>query len=128
MTKTLQQTIEFKHVKTEQLYEILMDSEKHSALLGMSTNISRKTGGAFTLFNGNVNGKNLLLIPNRLIVQSWRGNIWQEKDLDSILILTFSETTTGARIDLLHTLLPDNFEEKWQAIYWQPLQVYLQTT
>lgn len=127
MSKTLQQAVEFTNTNAQQLYEILMNSEKHSTLLGMPARISRKTGGTFSLFDGNVSGKNLLLIPNRLIVQSWRGSIWKENDVDSLLILSFSDTTAGGRIDLLHTLLPDHFEERWQTLYWTPLLTYLQT-
>ena len=39
-----------------------------------------------------LSGKNLLIVPNRLIVQSSRGTHWKKSDPDSILVLEFSKT------------------------------------
>lgn len=62
-----------------------------------------------------------------MIVQSWRGNVWKENDLDSIVIMTFSSTKRGAKIDLIHANVPDQFVkvEKWNELYWAPMQAYL---
>jgi hypothetical protein len=65
-----------------------------------------------------------------MIVQSWRGNVWKEADLDSILILTFRKTAQGAQIDLVHANIPEHAydkvnEQAWHERYWKPWKVYL---
>lgn len=74
-----------------------------------------------------VTGKNLRIVPGELVVQTWRGNIWEEDDPDSILMLVFSSTKRRAIIDLVHANVPDQFveEEKWEELYWEPMKDYL---
>ena len=57
--------------------------------------MSRKVGGRFTASSGQLEGKNLLIIPGKQIVQLWRAAHWKKADW-SILILTFSAVAGGA--------------------------------
>ena len=43
-----------------------------------------------------LSGSNLLIIPNHLIVQSWREKPWKKTDPDSILVLRFSKIVEAA--------------------------------
>ena|SRR5687768_2258293 len=96
MNKTIEQTIKFTGTTAVELFDIYVKPEKHSILHGgAETKISAVMGKSFSLLNGNLNGKNPLIVPNRIIVQSWR---WKENELDSILTLVFSGTKTGAQI------------------------------
>jgi len=125
MLKTVQHTVEFKNVSPQELFDIFMDSKKHSQIIGAKVEMSRKEGGKFSAFNGFVTGENLRIVPGRLIVQSWRGNIWNKEDLDSLLILFFEKTSQGAQIQLVHTGLPPQFDERWKELYWEPLKKIL---
>jgi activator of HSP90 ATPase len=125
MAKTIQQTVGFIDVSPDQLFDIFMDPEKHASLIGAKVSVNQEVGGDFTAFNGAVTGKNLLIVPKRMIVQSWRGNVWSETDLDSVQILTFDEIPGGAQITLVHANCPDQFIERWNELYWEPLRVYL---
>lgn len=89
--------------------------------------ISRKEGEPFTVFDGMMTGKNLKIVPNELVVQTWRGHGWEEDDLDSILLIAFTATDSGASIDLVHANVPDQFveQEKWEELYWKPMKAYL---
>ena len=99
MNKAIEQKILFTGATAEELFDIFVNPQKHSAIHGgATTKISGKEGDSFSLLNGNLNGKNLLIVPHRMIVQSWRGNIWKKDDLDSILILVFANKTNGAEI------------------------------
>lgn len=64
-----------------------------------------------------------------MIVQSWRGSDWKKTDLDSVLILTFSKASGGARIDLVHANVPDRhyagIRKGWTKYYWNPWRAYL---
>jgi activator of HSP90 ATPase len=123
MNKTIEQTIDFKGVTAAELFSTYVDPKKHSLLHGgAKTRISAKEGDKFSLLNGNLNGRNLLVVPNRMIVQSWRGSVWYDHDLDSILTLTFHDTTDGAQIVMTHSFTPSQFRELWNDVYWQPMQ------
>src|SRR5688572_25586845 len=126
MNQTIEQTIEFKGTTATELFNIFLDPEKHSAIHGGArTKISNKEGDSFSLLNANLNGKNLLIVPNRMIVQSWRGNVWKKEDLDSVLTLVFTNVKGGAQIQMSHAFTPDQFTELWEEVYWQPIREYL---
>ena len=127
MNSVIEQTVTFKNTTPEELFNIFLDSNKHSQILGgAAVKISKNEGDSFTCLNGNLTGKNLMIVPNRMIVQSWRGNVWAKEDLDSILILTFTSITNGAKIYMVHSNTPDQFTELWDKVYWQPLKAYLE--
>ncbi|MDA0840600.1 MAG: SRPBCC domain-containing protein, partial [Planctomycetota bacterium] len=74
-------------------------------------------------------GEILALVTDRMIVQSWRSANFHKENLDSILILKFSDTEDGGRIDLIHTNVPDHETEDvtagWKKFYWEPWAKYL---
>ncbi len=74
-------------------------------------------------------GKNLLIVPNKIIVQSWRSSAWKKTDCDSILILRFRTTAAGAQLDLVQVKVPvhghKGITEGWKKYYWDPWQAYL---
>ena len=126
MNKVIEQKILFKGSTAEELFDIFVNPKKHSEIHGgAEAKISSGADKPFSLLNGNLKGKNLLIVPNRMIVQTWRGNVWNEGDLDSILTLVFTDTTKGAQIDLVHSFTPDQFIELWEQVYWQPIRDYL---
>lgn len=126
MNKVIEQTVQFKGTTAAELFDIFLNPKKHAQLHGgAEAKISKKEGDKFSLIDGNLNGKNLLIVPDRMIVQSWRGNVWKEDDLDSILTLTFSDTKTGAQIYLTHSCTPKQFKELWKQVYWDPIKEFL---
>ena len=126
MNTAIQQEVEFKNTTASELFDIYTNSEKHSAILGGSkANISNVEGDTFSLMNGSLTGKNLKIIPDKMIVQSWRGNIWEEDDPDSILTLIFSDTNNGAKIEMIHAATPEQFPDRWEEIYWTPIRKYI---
>ena len=126
MNKVIEQKVLFKGSTTKELFDIFVNPKKHSEIHGgAEAKISSSAGRRFSLLNGNLRGKNLLIVPNKIIVQTWRGNVWKEDDLDSILTLVFTDTTKGAQIDMVHAFTPDQFIELWEQVYWQPIRDYL---
>jgi len=122
MTPVIQQTVRFRTTPHE-LFEMFLDSRKHSQSTGMPARISRKIGGGFRAFDGALEGKNLLIVPGKQIVQLWRATHWKKEDW-SILILTFSKVPRGAQIDLVHVGVPaydrKGVREGWPKYYWRP--------
>lgn len=127
MNKAIEQTIMLKDTTAAELFDIFLNPEKHAQLHGgTETIISRKEGARFSLMNGHLRGKNLMIVPNKMIVQAWRGDVWNDGDIDSVLTLVFSNTVDGAQIDMVHACTPTQFTELWDTVYWQPIRAYVQ--
>jgi len=112
------------------LYSFFMNSEKHTAATGMPAKISNKVGGKWSAFGGMIFGKNLVLLPNRRIVQTWRSSEWKKADPDSILVVNFERSAGGgAQVELDHVCVPEYDREGvtqgWIKFYWEPWKEYL---
>jgi activator of HSP90 ATPase len=126
-THVIQQSVQFSAAPAT-LYTLFADSMAHSAATGMPAKISRKVGGEWSAFGGMIHGRNLVLIPGRMIVQTWRG-LWKKSSPDSILIVTFSKASRGGRVHLTHVKVP-SYDQKgvrqgWPKYYWKPWRAYL---
>jgi len=125
--KTIQQTVEFS-VSPDKLFDVYRNSKAHSVATGYKAVISPTVGGKFSAFNGALRGRNLAIVPKRMIVQAWRGAYWKKTDLDSILILTFSKARRAGRITLVHANVPNRFHARikkgWTTYYWNPWKAY----
>ena len=125
MRRPIQQSVTLK-AAPRKLFDTFLDSKKHTALTGAPAKIGKKAGAAFSAFGGRLSGRTLLVVPGRLIVQSWRSTGWEARDPDSILILEFSKTKGGGRVDLVHVGVPQHdrrgVSNGWKKYYWVPWQ------
>jgi uncharacterized protein YndB with AHSA1/START domain len=94
MIPTITQRVNFP-TSPETLFEMYMDSRKHSASTGAPAKLSRKVGGAWHAHGGAIGGKNLHIIPGKQIVQAWRAGFWKKDEL-SVLIMRFEKAAGGA--------------------------------
>jgi len=128
MAKTIQQKIVFKNTTTGVLYNFYMNAKLHSQLTGGETKISEKEGARFSAYDGYCGGKNLQLIRNRLIVQSWRSADWSDDDVDSTFILLFEQMGNDSIITIVHANVPDKHfagvKAGWDDYYWKPRKKY----
>jgi activator of HSP90 ATPase len=129
MTPVIEQAASFANVTPADLYELFMDSAKHTAATGMPAKVSSKVGGKWSAFGGMILGKNLALVPNRMIVQAWRSSAWKNGDPDSILVVRFEKTRGGATAHLSHVGVPPydhkGVTQGWTNYYWKPWKKYL---
>ena len=79
MTKPIVQAATFK-ASPEKLFALFTDSKKHSAATGAKASVSAKAGAKWTAFDGMLNGRNLLVVPGKMIVQAWRASHWPKSD------------------------------------------------
>lgn len=128
MTDAIQQSIEFE-ASPKALYDLYMNSAKHTKATGAPAKLGAKVGGNFTAFAGALKGKNLALARGKMIVQLWRSTGFKKSDADSILILTFNKTPSGTRVDLVHVNVPEQDHKGvtngWTKFYWDPWRKYL---
>ena len=109
MPKTIEQAITFR-VPPERLYRLYLNAREHAAACGTF----------------------LLLMPGRMIVQTWRGSNWKRSDLDSVLTFTFEGVPGGSRLTMVHANVPDANAKSigsrtggWHGHYWRPWKAYL---
>jgi uncharacterized protein YndB with AHSA1/START domain len=111
------------------LYAMYLSPQIHAAFTGAPVKIAARAGTAFVAFEGALTGTILQLVPNRLIVQSWRSKQFGKRDLDSTLVLSFWKDPGGARIELTHVNVADSdfagVSEGWSKYYWNPWRTYL---
>lgn len=128
MPTTLQQRVTFR-ASPATLFDIYINSRKHTAATGATAIVSRRVGGRFMAYAGHIRGRNLAIVSRRMIVQTWRGSDWKSGDLDSILMLVFSKMRRGARVSMVHANVPDahaaSIKRGWGTYYWKPWKAYL---
>jgi activator of HSP90 ATPase len=111
------------------LYRMYLDPKQHAAFTGAPVEIAARAGAPFEAFGGAITGTILQVIPNRLIVQSWRSIKFPRRDLDSTLVLAFWPDKAGARIDLTQVNVADSdyagVSEGWSKYYWVPWRQFL---
>ncbi len=121
--KTIDQSVTFKGGAHE-IYEMLMDAQKHSEFTGGPAEISREIGGEFTLMGGGLSGKTLDLVADKKIVQAWRANDWPEGHYSTAIFLM---EESGGQTEMHFTqagVPPDSFDsinEGWRTYYWEPI-------
>ena len=114
-----------------ELYEAFMDSKKHSKFTESKAKVSREVGGNFSIFEGDINGKNVELIQDKKIIQTWRseGENWP-KGYYSTITLIFEPVDDGTLIKFTHTDIPEgayeSVKEGWDKYYWEPLKEMLE--
>lgn len=123
-TKDIRQSVTFKATPHE-IYEMLMDSKKHSDFSGQGARISRKVGGKFTAFDGWAEGKNLRLVQDKLIVQLWRADDWP-KGHYSTVTFKISKSGNGAKLEFTQVGVPAQFHRDisggWKEFYWESMK------
>ena len=126
--KTIVQKVKFP-TTAKKLYDILLDSKKHSAATGGKAVVGKKAGDRFTAWDGYISGKNLALVPGRVIVQAWRTSEFKKSDPDSVLTLTLEEAGGATTLTMVHAAVPDHkasdFKTGWHTHYWKPILEYL---
>ena len=128
MTKAIQQSVRFE-ASPKQLFEMYMDSRKHSEATGGKARIERRVGGKFSAWNGALRGRNLMIVPNKMLVQAWRSVHFEASDPDSILILQFRKAGSGCVVELVHANVAAQDHQGvrggWPKYCWRPWKKYL---
>jgi len=126
-TRTIGQTVTF-NARPHEVYEMLMDSEKHSEFTEAAAKISRKVGGRFSTYDDYSTGTNIELLQDRKIVQKWRGSDWPEGHY-SVATFELQDSEGKTRLAFTQTDVPeDQYEaisQGWKEFYWEKMKAYL---
>ncbi|MFH1107482.1 MAG: SRPBCC family protein [Candidatus Micrarchaeota archaeon] len=125
-TATIRQNVKFK-AGPHEVYEALMDSEKHSEFTGSQARISREVGGKISAWGGSINGTNLELVKDRKVVQSWycETDGWPQGHY-SRLEITLKPVKGGTTLTMVNSGVPADataaIAQGWKDYYWQPMK------
>lgn len=115
--------------RAKDLYTSWLDSTGHSEMTGGQATVSDQVGDHFTAWDGYITGKNLVLDPNKRIVQAWRTTQFKQHEPDSQIVVQFKELDEVTEITLLHRNLPESgghYKQGWVDHYFDPMKAYFE--
>ena len=111
----------------EEVYLALTNPLSVKLFTGAEAEMSTVVGSEFSLFNGDITGKNLEFEENKKIVQQW---YFDGQNEPSIVTLKIHEYKKGASVELHHTNIPDDvyeeFVDGWNTSYFGELLEFFQ--
>jgi activator of HSP90 ATPase len=123
----IHQEVDYK-ASPARVYEALLDPKQFSAFTKLPAKIERQAGGLFKLFDGHIEGRNIDLTPNKMIVQAWREPSWRV-GLYTIVKFVLTSRGSGTRVVFDQTGVPEedweHLNEGWPLQYWEPLRKFL---
>jgi activator of HSP90 ATPase len=102
----------------QDIYNAWLDGEGHSNITGSNATAGANIGDSFTAFDDYAWGKNLELVPNEKIVQSWR---------TTIIEVLFEENGELTKVTINHSNLPahgNTYKQGWIDYYFEPMKDY----
>ena len=124
--KTLKQTYHI-HAPLEKVWQALVDPKEIDAWGGGPVKMDEKVGTKFSLWGGEIHGKNIEVTPKKKLVQEWFGGKWDEPSIATFYLSMQDGKTT---IDFLQTNIPDNEVEDiadgWKKYYLGPLRSFVE--
>lgn len=91
--------------------------------------MSAEEGFEFSLWDGDIIGKNLKVVPNERLVQEWYFGE-EEEELKSIVTIKLWEKKSNTSVELSQTNIPDeayeNIVEGWNEAYFGAIKALLE--
>ncbi len=114
------------HAGVGKVWEALVNPALINEWGGGPAKMSDKPGFKFSLWNGDIYGKNIEVKPRKMIVQEWV--MGKSKPSRVQISLTYENQRTY--IDLLHEDVPDRERDKinkgWKDFYFGPLRDWVE--
>lgn len=111
----------------DKVWQALVDPKIIDDWGGGAAKMEAKEGFEFSLWDGEVHGKNIKVIPNKKLVQDWMEGEW-----DNYSKVTFNLSKQGdkTKVELIQENIPDNefeeIEDGWKRYYLGPLKKLLE--
>jgi activator of HSP90 ATPase len=106
------------HAEPEEVFYALTNPFTIELWTGYPATMNAEAGTEFSLWEGDITGKNLEIITNKKIVQEWYFGDQPEK---SIVTLKVFENKKGTQLEVNHVNIPDedfeNIVEGWNEYY-----------
>jgi uncharacterized protein YndB with AHSA1/START domain len=126
--KTIKQTYRIAAPVAE-VWRALVDPAVIDGWGGGPAEMSEVVNSEFSLWGGDIHGRNIEIIPEEKLVQEWYGGNWKEPSLATFELFT---EDGGTRLELIHTNVPDDEGDEigqgWKDFYLGPIKDLLETT
>jgi activator of HSP90 ATPase len=112
-----------------EVYEVFLDSAKHQAFSGKPAKISRDIGVESTAYGGHLVFRNLELVPDKKIVQSWQpaNKEWPREHFSTVKY-ELEKIPEGTRLNFTQDSVPaelyEHYIQGWNENYWKRLETY----
>jgi activator of HSP90 ATPase len=111
----------------DDVWQALVDPVMIDKWSGSSNKMDSEVGTNFELWNGDIFGKNLEVIPGKKLVQEWYGGNWPKP---SKVTFTIKKDQNGTILELEQINVPDEqFEDidiGWDEYYLGPMKEMLE--
>lgn len=122
----IKKTYQFK-ASSEDVWSALTDKFVIREWTGYDAVMEPKAGTQFSLWEGDIHGTNIEVVPEQKLVQNWFGGEW---DAPSIVTFTLRPEGTGCTLELEHTGVPADeeadFDIGWDDYYIGAIMELLQ--
>ncbi len=115
-------TIKQKHIipaTPAEVYTALVNPFTIELWSGYPADMTTVEGSEFSIFEGDITGRNIKFEEDKLLVQQW---YFGDQEEESIVTVRLSEHQMGTRVDLEQTNVPEEdleeLEEGWRIYYW----------
>lgn len=102
----------------QKIWQALFDPKIIEAWGAGPAKMSEREGANFSLWGGDIYGKNVKVVKEKELVQDWYGGPWLEPSKVTFIFSNDGESTT---VELFHENLPDSeasdFEQGWKDYY-----------
>jgi activator of HSP90 ATPase len=118
---------QFHHIsaKLDEVYIALTNPLTIELWSGYPAEMSTEPGSEFSLFEGDIVGKNLEFQLNNVIKQQW---YFEGESDDSIVTMKLKPEKNNTVVELIHTNVPAEVEEEmingWKKLYFGALKRY----
>ena len=111
----------------EEVYAALTNPFSIELWTGEKAEMSTVPGEEFSLYSGDISGKNLQFEPGRKIIQEW---FFGDQEQPSVVTITLQEAGYHTKISLHHTNIPDeafeDMDEGWDTSYFGALKEFFE--
>jgi activator of HSP90 ATPase len=115
--KTIKQVYHI-NAPAQKVWKALVDPKIIDLWGGGPPKMSANVGSSFSLWGGDIHGKNLEVVENKKLIQEWFSGGWKKPSKVSFALKEEGAKTT---VELLHEDVPDNEEtdisEGWDIYY-----------
>jgi len=116
--KTIKQHY-FINATPEEVFAALTNPFTIELWSGYPAQMEAKDGTEFSIFDGDISGRNISITENKQLVQEW---YFGDRPEQSIVTINLQAHKLGTKVNLEHTNVPDeeldDFTEGWNEYYW----------
>lgn len=113
------------HASPEEVFAALTNPFTIELWSGFPATMEPTEGFEFTLFDGDIAGRNIRVIENKQLVQEW---YFGESPDESIVTIDLKSHDLGTKVNLEHTMIPDDsaeeMEEGWTRYFWGAIKEF----